>query len=190
VRCWSGFRSDEALSVTGTDTKQQTGDAITLVRLFGAAATSANPHVMNWDDIYVNDGTRLGPACVDTLCPTADTADADWTSERRRRSLRRGGRGPVERRSEPSADDNRRGRGAFVHRRGRAAVFQPHTPRRDRDRNLNGKPRRGTPRLEWHDRLAEDRGMLATFATTLAIVVTWWQRRFLRLHWTFGPRQV
>jgi hypothetical protein len=71
---------DEALSVTGADTRQQTGDDITLVRLFGAAATSANPHLMNWDDIYVNnDGTRLGPSRVDTLRPTADNADADWT---------------------------------------------------------------------------------------------------------------
>jgi hypothetical protein len=70
---------DQALSVTGADTRQQTGDDITLVRLFGAAATSANPRVMNWDDIYVSVGTRLGPSRVDTLRPTADTADADWT---------------------------------------------------------------------------------------------------------------
>ena len=70
---------DAALSVTGADTRQQTGDDITLVRLFGAAATSANPHLMNWDDIYVSDGTRLGPSRVDTLRPTADTAEADWT---------------------------------------------------------------------------------------------------------------
>jgi hypothetical protein len=69
---------DQALSVTGADTRQQTGDDITLVRLFGAAATSANPRVMNWDDIYVN-GTRLGPCRVDTLRPAVDTADADWT---------------------------------------------------------------------------------------------------------------
>jgi len=70
---------DEALSITGADTRQQAGDDITLVRLFGAAATSANPHVMNWDDIYVTDSTRLGPCRVDTLRPTADTAEADWT---------------------------------------------------------------------------------------------------------------
>jgi hypothetical protein len=70
---------DAALSVTAADTRQQTGDDVTLVRLFGAAATSANPHLMSWDDIYVNDGTRLGPCRVDTLRPTADTAEADWT---------------------------------------------------------------------------------------------------------------
>jgi hypothetical protein len=69
---------DAALSVTGADTRQQTGDDITLVRLFGAAATSANPHLMNWDDIYVNDGTRLGPSRLDTLRPTAGTAEAGW----------------------------------------------------------------------------------------------------------------
>jgi hypothetical protein len=33
---------DEALSVTGADTRQQTGDDITLVHLFGAAATRAS----------------------------------------------------------------------------------------------------------------------------------------------------
>jgi hypothetical protein len=71
---------DEELSVTGVDTKLQTGDDITMVRLFGAATTSANPNLVTWDDIYLNDaGTRLGPSRVDTLRPSADTADADWT---------------------------------------------------------------------------------------------------------------
>jgi hypothetical protein len=35
---------------------------------------------MDWNDIYVNDGTRLGPSRVDTLRPIADTAEADRTA--------------------------------------------------------------------------------------------------------------
>jgi Concanavalin A-like lectin/glucanases superfamily len=44
----------------------------------------------------------------------------------------------------------------------------------------------------WLDevRLTIGQGLLATFAKALALVATWWQRRFLRLRWTPGPRQV
>jgi hypothetical protein len=70
----------QVLAVSGADTKQQTSDDITLLRLYGTDGTSAQPNVFAWDDIYVTDqGTRLGESRVKTLYPDGATADANWT---------------------------------------------------------------------------------------------------------------
>jgi hypothetical protein len=81
---------DAALSVTGADTRQQTGDDITLVRLFGAAATSANPpHGL---ERHLRQ-RRHAPWSVPCRYAAPDRRHRRGRPDRqrRRRSLRRGG---------------------------------------------------------------------------------------------------
>jgi hypothetical protein len=68
------------VSVSGTDTQGQAGSTMDTVRIYACAATSAFPNNFNFDDIYYcNTAAVLGECRVDTLRPTADTADKDWS---------------------------------------------------------------------------------------------------------------
>lgn len=67
------------LSATNVDTRQDASVADVSVISFGGSSGSGRP-VLRYDDIYAKDDlTFLGPCRVETLFPTADTADKDWT---------------------------------------------------------------------------------------------------------------
>jgi hypothetical protein len=68
------------VSVSGTDTQGQAGSTMDTIRMVACAATSAEPNHFVWDDIYYCDtAVALGECRVDTLRPSADTADSDFT---------------------------------------------------------------------------------------------------------------